>query len=259
MFRRHRCLFFFFFNDTATTEIYTLSLHDALPISLWQLLPRLRERPDREGRQAQRPSLDASAALAVRAARDPGRARAPRRTGTGLAARGAGARGPGESRTHPQRREAAPGARLGGARREPADPARETGGPPRELVRVVHLPGQRDRPLRRTRARDPRVPERDRARGNGRGTPLRGHPQRRPVTGGPEPPRAGRALLPRRGPGPGRRRARAPRDSRRGRRRALPRALRPRRLPRPAGEGRAHGGVSATALRRPSALRAAGA
>src|SRR5260370_39414175 len=26
------CLIFFFFNDTATTEIYTLSLHDALPI-----------------------------------------------------------------------------------------------------------------------------------------------------------------------------------------------------------------------------------
>src|SRR5689334_23812975 len=25
--------FYFFFNDTATTEIYTLSLHDALPIS----------------------------------------------------------------------------------------------------------------------------------------------------------------------------------------------------------------------------------
>src|SRR5258708_23508389 len=30
---RHPLLFcFFFFNDTATTEIYTLSLHDALPI-----------------------------------------------------------------------------------------------------------------------------------------------------------------------------------------------------------------------------------
>src|SRR2546422_9654813 len=29
--RRFSC-FFFFFNDTATTEIYTLSLHDALPI-----------------------------------------------------------------------------------------------------------------------------------------------------------------------------------------------------------------------------------
>src|SRR5258707_7433155 len=28
---------FFFFNDTATTEIYTLSLHDALPISLFSL------------------------------------------------------------------------------------------------------------------------------------------------------------------------------------------------------------------------------
>src|SRR3712207_7299786 len=26
------CFTFFFFNDTATTEIYTLSLHDALPI-----------------------------------------------------------------------------------------------------------------------------------------------------------------------------------------------------------------------------------
>src|SRR2546428_9469295 len=33
-FLRQVCfLFFFFFNDTATTEIYTLSLHDALPIS----------------------------------------------------------------------------------------------------------------------------------------------------------------------------------------------------------------------------------
>jgi len=52
-----RFLFFFFFNDTATTEIYTLSLHDALPISnlhdpwLWValllgllLIPRRRER-----------------------------------------------------------------------------------------------------------------------------------------------------------------------------------------------------------------------
>src|SRR2546422_5268187 len=30
------CSIFFFFNDTATTEIYTLSLHDALPIWFWQ-------------------------------------------------------------------------------------------------------------------------------------------------------------------------------------------------------------------------------
>src|SRR6266403_5671372 len=33
VFRHQVFLFFFFFNDTATTEIYTLSLHDALPIS----------------------------------------------------------------------------------------------------------------------------------------------------------------------------------------------------------------------------------
>src|SRR5256886_15369666 len=32
MMRRYRISLFFFFNDTATTEIYTLSLHDALPI-----------------------------------------------------------------------------------------------------------------------------------------------------------------------------------------------------------------------------------
>src|SRR5256885_12052408 len=36
---------FFFFNDTATTEIYTLSLHDALPICLARpRLPRLEHR-----------------------------------------------------------------------------------------------------------------------------------------------------------------------------------------------------------------------
>src|SRR3712207_7082124 len=29
----YQCIVCFFFNDTATTEIYTLSLHDALPIS----------------------------------------------------------------------------------------------------------------------------------------------------------------------------------------------------------------------------------
>src|SRR2546422_10177553 len=33
---------FFFFNDTATTEIYTLSLHDALPI--WRSCPRVPRR-----------------------------------------------------------------------------------------------------------------------------------------------------------------------------------------------------------------------
>src|SRR3989442_12785192 len=32
-------MLFFFFNDTATTEIYTLSLHDALPISTRPRVP----------------------------------------------------------------------------------------------------------------------------------------------------------------------------------------------------------------------------
>src|SRR3712207_7473059 len=51
----------FFFNDTATTEIYTLSLHDALPISAdVQLLPELR----RPGRSA---DTDAGAGGADRA------------------------------------------------------------------------------------------------------------------------------------------------------------------------------------------------
>src|SRR5947209_13947034 len=43
------CCLFFFFNDTPTTEIYTLSLHDALPISMTEFghlleneIPRLR-------------------------------------------------------------------------------------------------------------------------------------------------------------------------------------------------------------------------
>src|SRR5258708_29416762 len=43
---------FFFFNDTATTEIYTLSLHDALPISSnvrCDELPRARYRTQTAG------------------------------------------------------------------------------------------------------------------------------------------------------------------------------------------------------------------
>src|SRR3712207_8543997 len=44
------CLFFF--NDTATTEIYTLSLHDALPI--WRTMPPGRYQPLRRWRGARR-------------------------------------------------------------------------------------------------------------------------------------------------------------------------------------------------------------
>src|SRR5258706_14425068 len=40
LFRPYTMLFFFFFNDTATTEIYTLSLHDALPILSGARIPK---------------------------------------------------------------------------------------------------------------------------------------------------------------------------------------------------------------------------
>src|ERR1039457_1539817 len=46
---RDRRLKFFFFNDTATTEIYTLSLHDALPI-WFRRRPSARQAPQCPGR-----------------------------------------------------------------------------------------------------------------------------------------------------------------------------------------------------------------
>src|SRR3712207_8910449 len=77
------CMLFFFFNDTATTEIYTLSLHDALPISppSAKRPPVLRSsglyialsvRPALRGRLLTRELADVGVALAeqVRAAGD---------------------------------------------------------------------------------------------------------------------------------------------------------------------------------------------
>src|SRR5260370_20188669 len=52
--RNRPLLAFFFFNDTATTEIYTLSLHDALPICLGQLAAYARRRGPRDGHAGQR-------------------------------------------------------------------------------------------------------------------------------------------------------------------------------------------------------------
>src|SRR2546425_11459254 len=58
---------FFFFNDTATTEIYTLSLHDALPISprrqdhgLWEVQVRAGEGGARRQEKAARDSPEGS-------------------------------------------------------------------------------------------------------------------------------------------------------------------------------------------------------
>src|SRR2546422_10068329 len=59
---RPQCtLFFFFFNDTATTEIYTLSLHDALPIS-WAAPARAPWRSPRRWRRRRRTARTASSA-----------------------------------------------------------------------------------------------------------------------------------------------------------------------------------------------------
>src|SRR5258707_14970388 len=51
----------FFFNDTATTEIYTLSLHDALPISTPSQFPRAQGRADRSVHQSRLLSITATA------------------------------------------------------------------------------------------------------------------------------------------------------------------------------------------------------
>src|SRR3712207_7396915 len=61
---------FFFFNDTATTEIYTLSLHDALPISGDSAASYSSQRPaisvrSRSGRGASRCSRSARSCAAL--------------------------------------------------------------------------------------------------------------------------------------------------------------------------------------------------
>src|SRR5256885_6803719 len=53
-YRRNLLSLFFFFNDTATTEIYTLSLHDALPICRARRSRLQRWRRRRHGRRRQR-------------------------------------------------------------------------------------------------------------------------------------------------------------------------------------------------------------
>src|SRR3712207_8536242 len=71
-------LHFFFFNDTATTEIYTLSLHDALPICV----ARARRRRARSLRLRARTAASASGAggKAARRGRPQRRRRASKRS-----------------------------------------------------------------------------------------------------------------------------------------------------------------------------------
>src|SRR5258707_6238402 len=58
--------FSFFFNDTATTEIYTLSLHDALPISVpvWKSSLRYSRRASLQLLSLPRPNASCSPSLA---------------------------------------------------------------------------------------------------------------------------------------------------------------------------------------------------
>src|SRR5690242_14474976 len=66
----------FFFHVTATTEIYTLSLHDALPI--YRLAPRPATRRARRGPFARRPRSRSGARRHGRAGLQPGRRAASR-------------------------------------------------------------------------------------------------------------------------------------------------------------------------------------
>src|SRR3712207_8780120 len=59
---------FFFFNDTATTEIYTLSLHDALPIYRNRDGPTPTNQPGRQHQRDMNTSLMRRAAVPVLAA-----------------------------------------------------------------------------------------------------------------------------------------------------------------------------------------------
>src|SRR5215467_16346948 len=60
---------FFFFNDTATTEIYTLSLHDALPICISRPDP-LKLRPIRVGADRVDQAIPMAERLEIRRRRD---------------------------------------------------------------------------------------------------------------------------------------------------------------------------------------------
>src|SRR3989442_8918457 len=67
---------FFFFNDTATTEIYTLSLHDALPISPPYRAPaQSGHRAVRAGADPDHPAQGEGAPAVRGAAHHPGQAR----------------------------------------------------------------------------------------------------------------------------------------------------------------------------------------
>src|SRR5580693_10040353 len=99
--------FFFFFNDTASTEIYTLSLHDALPICA--------RRPPRNG-TAPRAARRRSRTRGIPPGRGAGVADPViGRAGRGHPGRGGGRSGPGARRSWVARSKRLPGPGGGGA------------------------------------------------------------------------------------------------------------------------------------------------
>src|SRR2546425_9656945 len=112
---------FFFFNDTATTEIYTISLHDALPISHGQGEPGAASDVEPQGLVL--------AEMHRGFPRAGGPRRAQRRQAVRRRAADAGHRAGAACRAH----AAPPGravrrARAGGGAADPEDPARAQGG-----------------------------------------------------------------------------------------------------------------------------------
>src|SRR5229473_4200901 len=97
-----KLFFFFFFNDTATTEIYTLSLHDALPIFRW---------PKRDQSTRCRQPRRASPPLGRRRAVAPGRGCPALSTGPTATARRPGWSPPGSTRDDVADRVAVTGGR----------------------------------------------------------------------------------------------------------------------------------------------------
>src|SRR5436190_21309295 len=98
-------IFFFFFTDTATTEIYTLSLHDALPIFAGALRPARRAGAKRAARPRRRRISGGREAARRRVARRPADPRRERIRGRAHEPQGHPLDGPG-SAPRPGRRDA---------------------------------------------------------------------------------------------------------------------------------------------------------
>src|SRR3989475_12852493 len=183
-------LFFFFFNDTATTEIYTLSLHDALPIYVGRDRSQ-GERASRHEGPRGRGRRGGPTPRGVGA--DPHRTR-PRSAPAGLPAGGAGSGAVCFTPRRGARRPAAARRRCAVGRAAPATPGarRPRGGVPRRSAPARHPFPLARRPAAPSRpeAASPRR-RRRRAGATRSPRPARGRALRPRVRREPRPPRPG--------------------------------------------------------------------